>query len=129
MLSGIARCGLCGDKLYATYPHGRDKAMVYACRPTAHVACSGAALDNFVVVAVLEWLSRPDSQRQLGVGQTNATDKDQLWERWDQLSPAMRAEIIDEVCVVTVYPAGRDGCRDFDPRLVDIMFKSGLELD
>jgi site-specific DNA recombinase len=56
MLSGVARCGLCDQPMYACYPHGRDRPMVYACRPTAHVARIGAPLDELVELTLLTYL-------------------------------------------------------------------------
>ena len=53
--SGVYRCGKCGQVMYATYPHGKD--VVYACRPTSHVARRGAPLDYLVEQAVLNYLS------------------------------------------------------------------------
>jgi site-specific DNA recombinase len=65
MLSGIARCGLCDQPMYATYPHGRGRRMVYACRPTAHIARSGALLDEYVEALVLAWFSQPKTRKRL----------------------------------------------------------------
>jgi len=42
-----------------------------------------------------------------------------LRQRWAQMSPALRSQVIDEVAVVTVLPGGK-GRRVFDPTLVDI---------
>lgn len=65
MLSGIATCGLCGDRMYASYPHGRDRRMVYACRPTSHVARVGTLVDSYVEALVLAWFSQPRTRKRL----------------------------------------------------------------
>ena len=56
--SGVYRCGICGGKMYASYPHGPGRRMTYACRPTSHVARIGEDLDAFVDRTVVERLSR-----------------------------------------------------------------------
>jgi site-specific DNA recombinase len=65
MLSGIARCGLCDQPIYAAHPHGRDRPMVYACRPTSHVARLGALLDEYVEALALSWFSQPKTRKRL----------------------------------------------------------------
>jgi DNA invertase Pin-like site-specific DNA recombinase len=64
MLSGVARCGKCGGRLYAVYPGGNRRAN-YACRPAAHVTRSGALLDEYVESLVLEWFSSPKTRKRL----------------------------------------------------------------
>jgi site-specific DNA recombinase len=193
MLSGIARCGVCGGKLYAAYPHGKARGFVYTCKSVknaetgekgSHVGRLGQPLDDHVAVTVLEWLSRPDAQLRLGTegvdvnelqtrraalvaekdqlgtlfgrhvidavqlengsielrGQiaeidrkladtvrvspasTLAAQQDRLYDAWEELTPAMRAQVIDEVAVVTVRPTG-SGKRGFDPDDVDVDFR------
>ena len=54
--------------MYATYyPHGRDKPMTYACRPTSHVARLGAPLDEYVSSLVLGYLSNTETRQRLTV--------------------------------------------------------------
>ena len=38
MRSGVYRCGKCGQALYAMYPGGEKRGIVYSCRPSSHVA-------------------------------------------------------------------------------------------
>ena len=59
MLSGVARCGVCGGVLYGTF-RGGGRPMVYACKPNVHVARNGAPLDDLVSAVVLELLGRTD---------------------------------------------------------------------
>jgi DNA invertase Pin-like site-specific DNA recombinase len=44
---------------------------------------------------------------------------EQIWERWQQMSPTERAQAIDEVATVTILPATRKGA-GFNPADVDI---------
>ena len=53
MGSGVYECSVCDGKLYATYPHGPRRPMVYACRPAVHVARLGGPLDELVEALVL----------------------------------------------------------------------------
>lgn len=55
MLSGVALCGVCGGQLYAVYPQKR-RTVVYACRPSSHVARVGPPLDAYVEAALLNYL-------------------------------------------------------------------------
>jgi DNA invertase Pin-like site-specific DNA recombinase len=70
MGSGVYRCGICGNVLYAQYPHGRDRSMVYVCRPSAHVARNGARLDELVESIVIGYLT------EQGVAGVKAKDGD-----------------------------------------------------
>jgi site-specific DNA recombinase len=56
--SGVYRCGICGGKMYAGYPHrGKYQShMTYLCRPSSHVARRGEPLDEFVSFTVVERL-------------------------------------------------------------------------
>ena len=105
MLSGIACCGLCDQPMYATYPHGRGRRMVYACRPTAHVARSGALLDEYVEALVLAWFSRPKTRKRLAAllnGGRNVdvkalqAQRDALQARMDKLARMHIAGDIDD---------------------------------
>ena len=60
--SGVYRCGICGNKMYAGYPHrgnGRRARMTYLCQPSSHVARAGEPLDTFINDLVVERLSNP----------------------------------------------------------------------
>jgi site-specific DNA recombinase len=48
-----------------------------------------------------------------------------LRQRWEDMSPALRGQVIDEIAVVTVLPCPR-GLRGFDPTYVDIAWKEDL---
>jgi hypothetical protein len=65
MLSGVVVCGLCDNRMYASYPHGRDRHMVYSCRPSSHVARVGTLLDAYVEALVLAWFSQPKTRKRL----------------------------------------------------------------
>jgi hypothetical protein len=44
LLPGVARCGVCGGKQYATpYPHGRNRGMVCTCPPQGARWMAGSA--------------------------------------------------------------------------------------
>jgi hypothetical protein len=45
-----------------------------------------------------------------------------LRQRWTELTPALRGQVIDEVAVVTVLPCPL-GLRGFDPTYVDIAWR------
>ncbi len=64
--SGIYQCGICDSSpMYATYPHGRNRGMVYACRPASHVARVGEPLDGYVEALVLTWFTQPKTRKRL----------------------------------------------------------------
>jgi len=84
LLSGIARCGVCGAWLRPMLNRGR---MTYACfgvtptAPKGHVARAQEPLDAFVTVAVVARLSRPDAlavfaPRQVSDGQSAALERE-----------------------------------------------------
>jgi site-specific DNA recombinase len=60
--SGVYRCGICGNTMYAGYPHRKDRGrsrMTYLCKPSSHVARVGEPLDAFIEDLVVERLSNP----------------------------------------------------------------------
>jgi site-specific DNA recombinase len=65
MLSGVARCGTCGQLLYAVYPGGMKRGIIYVCRPSSHVARTGALMDEYVAALVLAWFSQPKTRKRL----------------------------------------------------------------
>ena len=65
MLSGVARCGNCEQALYAVYPGGKKRGIVYTCRPSSHVARGGSLLDQYVEALVLAWFSQPKTRKRL----------------------------------------------------------------
>jgi site-specific DNA recombinase len=62
--SGVYLCGICGNKLYAAYPHGPGRKMTYLCRPTAHIARLGVPLDALIESVVLEYLAGNEHWRR-----------------------------------------------------------------
>ena len=48
-----------------------------------------------------------------------------LRQRWNEMSPALRGQVIDEVATVTVLPCPR-GLRGFDPDYVDVVPKEDV---
>ncbi len=76
--SGVYRCGICGNPLYASHPHGKDKPMVYACRPTVHLVRSGAKLDEMVEMVVLGHLATQ------GIGGAAPQENESLAELHEQ---------------------------------------------
>jgi site-specific DNA recombinase len=58
LLTSVARCGVCGSKLFVG--HDRKNVKQYICRAKFCVARRERRLDAFVTVAVLERLARPD---------------------------------------------------------------------
>jgi hypothetical protein len=102
--SGVYRCGICGNPLYAQHPHGRDRSMVYVCRPSAHIARNGAALDALVEGIVVAYLT------EQGVGGAKAKDDDTdlsalsaqrqaLMEEKGQLGTLFGRHVIDAVAL------------------------------
>jgi site-specific DNA recombinase len=65
MGSGVYRCGKCGKTLYAMYPGGEKRGIVYSCRPSSHVARRGSLLDEYVEALVLAWFSQPKTRKRL----------------------------------------------------------------
>ena len=62
--------------MYATYPHGRDRGIVYACRPSSHVARTGALLDEYVEALVLARFSQPKTRKRLSALLNGGRDVD-----------------------------------------------------
>jgi DNA invertase Pin-like site-specific DNA recombinase len=60
LLSGVARCGVCGGPVFATSSGGRGK-PAYVCRTGKHVVRDAAEVEAFVTAVILERLRRPDA--------------------------------------------------------------------
>src|SRR5215211_3052953 len=73
LLSGLARCGVCGDPVrsFSATARRRKTKPVYTCRTGKHVIRNAAEVDAFVEAVILERLSRPDA-RDLLVGDRRA---------------------------------------------------------
>jgi hypothetical protein len=71
LLSGIARCGICGGPLICSSVGGkRGPRITYRCRADlegTHVMRSAETLEAFIAAVVIERLSRPDAARLLAV--------------------------------------------------------------
>lgn len=93
---------ICGRKLYAAYPHGKSRSMVYGCRPVAHLGRSGARLDELVETTALAYLL------EHGVGafvaksqdpeidvETLRTQRDAAQATKDELAGLLRRGILD----------------------------------
>lgn len=73
MLSGVARCGVCGGKLAAMRPTGSKsqpkRGVTYVCRGVddgrQHVGRIGDPLDKYVEAVVLQWFSQPETRERL----------------------------------------------------------------
>jgi site-specific DNA recombinase len=67
LMSGRARCGVCGDlvKSFSATARRRSTKPVYTCRSGKHVIRNAAEVDAFVEAVVLERLRRPDAAQLL----------------------------------------------------------------
>jgi DNA invertase Pin-like site-specific DNA recombinase len=104
MLSGVATCGICSQALYAVQP-GAERGIVYTCRPSAHVARSGALLDEYVDALVVAWFSQPKTRKRLSALLNGGRDvdvnalqsqRDALQARMDSLARMHVAGDIDD---------------------------------
>lgn len=94
LLTGVARCGVCGSKLMVG--HDRRRRHVYQCRTKFCVARDERALDGFVTAVVLERLRRPDVVDALAATGSPAVDEARgravaLQERLDEAVAEFRA--------------------------------------
>jgi DNA invertase Pin-like site-specific DNA recombinase len=105
MLSGVARCSVCGDAIYAVYPGGKKRGVTYTCRPAFHVARIGLALDAYVEALVLAWFSQPKTRKRLSALLNGGRDvdvkalqtqRDALQARLDKLARMNIAGEIDD---------------------------------
>jgi site-specific DNA recombinase len=64
MLSGVAVCGKCGQRMYAMVPHGPER-WVYGCRNGHHVARMGQPLDEYTELVLFAYLSDPETRERL----------------------------------------------------------------
>jgi site-specific DNA recombinase len=53
-------------------------------------------------------------------------DQQNIWQRWQNMSPAVRGQVVDELVVVRVLPCKVKG-RGFDHDCVDVKFRQGME--
>ncbi|ORV20937.1 hypothetical protein AWB98_01160 [Mycolicibacterium conceptionense] len=105
LLSGVARCGVCKKPLYAAYPHGRDRAMIYVCKSGSHVGRNGADLDEFIERTVVAYLGGEGVGRDLRNAENNVDiaelreKRDALVATKDQLATLLRKGILDMAAV------------------------------
>ena len=96
--SGIYRCGTCGSRMYAIYPHGMNRKLVYACRPTSHAARLAGPLDAFVTGLLLERIStEPDLLPTPGGVDVDElhTRREALVSTKDELATLLREGVLD----------------------------------
>ena len=67
MGSGIYRCGKCGRKMYAAYPHGKGTPCCTSASRPPTWAGLGEPLDEYVETLVLGYLSDPETRQRLTV--------------------------------------------------------------
>ena len=112
--SGVYLCGhrtpeadpedldsICGRRLYADHPHGKDRSMSYCCRPVAHLGRNGTELDRFVETIALHHLSANaigtglrQAENQVDVADLLA-QREALQATKDQLATLLRKGILD----------------------------------
>ena len=107
MLSGVAKCGLpgCGRPLYASFPHGKNRSMVYTCRPTGHLGRNGAALNDFVERIVIGYLEEHGIGRDLRNAENNIdldalrAEREGLMATKGELATLLRKKVLDMAAV------------------------------
>ncbi|MGI8682427.1 MAG: recombinase family protein [Mycobacteriales bacterium] len=99
MLSGIARCAVCGGRLFGVSEKG--KGTLYRCESRRHVQAKAAPVDALVLAVITRRLSRPDAIGLLAAPErtgeaTGLRDEDmRVRERLDGLAEAFAAAEID----------------------------------
>ncbi|WP_412737011.1 recombinase family protein [Krasilnikovia sp. MM14-A1259] len=99
LLSGLARCGVCGGPVLCTQ-NGRSSIPSYTCKMSKHVIRIASELDAFVGALVVARLARPDAIELLTVAEPDETasalrDATALRERLDGLAVAYAGGVID----------------------------------
>ena len=120
MGSGIYRCGKCGRKMYAAYPHGKGTpCCTSASRPPTWAGLCDP-LDEYVETLVLGYLSDPETRRLTVMLDGNTVDVDGLHTQ----RAAMQARLDDlaAMCADGAIDASqlRRGTRDLRTQLVGI---------
>jgi hypothetical protein len=96
LLSGMARCGVCGEAVQATSAARRP---TYTCRSGGHVVRNARHVDAHVAAVVVERLSRPDARELLLPKPTDTTSlhlqADGLRQRLKGLADAYADGAID----------------------------------
>jgi DNA invertase Pin-like site-specific DNA recombinase len=74
LMSGLARCEVCGQTVHATSSgKARKTAPAYMCGTGKHVVRNAAEVDAYVQAVIVERLSRPDAADLLAPDQTGDT--------------------------------------------------------
>jgi site-specific DNA recombinase len=121
LLSGIARCGLCGDHMIATggtmstrkgdhsYPHAGK--AVYRCRECGKITRSQVYVDDLVTKVILARLALPDAKEllvdhsQIDKARAALITSQQLQERLDDAAGAYGAGVITIQQLTTITAA------------------------
>ncbi len=75
LLSGIAKCGICGSPMYVWLNRGR---LTYECRAAMHLARKAAPVDQMVLDVLRDGLSQPGHRHVLVAGEPS-TGADGPW--------------------------------------------------
>lgn len=87
LLTGLARCGVCGGRLHVG--HGRDKRKVYQCVGGFCLARDERRLDGYVISVVLDRLENPD------VADTMSGEPDPAVAAAEERAAELRSELDD----------------------------------
>ena len=52
---------------------------------------------------------------------------EKLHQAWEEMTVEQRAQAVDEIAVVTIWPLPRRGVRVFDPQYVTVEFRQDTE--
>lgn len=94
LLSGVARCGTCGSKIYGRIER---RGPIYVCETQAHLGRKIEEIDEYVETTILARLSLPDAHRALvrpdEADRADALQAERrvLTERLDELAEAFAA--------------------------------------
>ena len=126
MGSGVYRCGKCGGRLYATFPHGHGT-LYYSCRDGRnHLARQGAPLDEYIEQLVLNWLRGTDIHTRLGDGGDHVdagelhAKREALRARLNQLADMLDSDDIDIEQFQRLTPRTREKLADVDGQLAEL---------
>ncbi|HYN65235.1 MAG TPA: recombinase family protein [Candidatus Limnocylindrales bacterium] len=117
LLSGLVRCGVCGQSMYVRRRH-KDKARFYGCEKAAggagcgHVHIVAEPLEAMVRDAVLERLNSPEMLAAIEAHNrqtVEAADLDTLRADEDALEQLARDHYTDRIIGRSEYLAARDG--------------------
>ena len=52
---------------------------------------------------------------------------EKLHQRWEEMTAEQRAQAVDEIAALTIWPLPRRGVRVFDPQYVTVEFRQDTE--